>query len=112
MPSRRVPTSFVPSRDTFWQRRYTEVSSGVRSEFHPAEMGRLKKTAKNFAGIFPPIGRVLADREALREENSALQQEIARLTRELKAAKAKLFAPSRQPPEMWAPPGHFYSPLP
>jgi predicted O-methyltransferase YrrM len=75
-------------------------------------VGRLKNAAKQFAANVPLIRRLLADRDALRQENGALQQQIAQLTRELKSTRAKFIAASRAQRDMWAPPGHFYSPIP
>src|SRR5436190_2224901 len=75
-------------------------------------MGGLKQTAKHLAAFFPPIRRLLAHRDALHTENDALQQDIERLTRELKTARSSLLAASREHREMWTPAGHFYSPIP
>jgi predicted O-methyltransferase YrrM len=75
-------------------------------------LGRLKSAAKQFAANVPLVRRLLADRDFLRQENGALHQQIAQLTRELKSTRAKLIAASRAQRDMWAPPGHFYSPIP
>jgi len=75
-------------------------------------MGQLKKNLKRAAALIPPIRRLLDDREALRQQTVNLQQELATLKRELKTTRAKFLVEWQQHPDIWVPPGHFYSPLP
>src|SRR5215813_9185474 len=72
----------------------------------------LNKSLKHLAALIPSIRRLLDHRDALMKENETLHGEISALTRDLKAARAKFFKAWQRHPEIWVPPGHFYSPIP
>lgn len=75
-------------------------------------MGVLNNSFKRFAARIPSIRRLLAHRDALMQENETLQRELAVVTRELKVARAQFVKAWQRHPDIWVPPGHFYSPIP
>jgi predicted O-methyltransferase YrrM len=75
-------------------------------------MKPFKKTLKHAAALIPAIRRLLAERDALREETSRLQRETLTLQSKLKAARTQLLESWKRHPELRVPPGHFYSPIP
>ena len=72
----------------------------------------LNKNFKQFAALIPAVRRLLAHRDALVKENENLRNEVVTLTRDLKAARAKFLKAWQNNPDIWVPPGHFYSPIP
>jgi len=73
----------------------------------------LKNTLKRLAALLPPVRRLLAERDALRQKNAELQRELGILARTLKTDQAASFrAAWQQDPNVWVPPGHFSSPIP
>jgi hypothetical protein len=72
----------------------------------------LKNTIKQLAAVIPPLRRLMAHRDALSAENIELRREIGILIDDLKAARARYRPAQKLHPELWVPPGHFYSPLP
>src|SRR5882757_3748670 len=75
-------------------------------------MGQLKTKVKQLASFFPPLCRLLTERDDLLRKNARLDQELATAAHELKTVRAKFFKAWRQREEVWVPPGHFYSPIP
>jgi predicted O-methyltransferase YrrM len=75
-------------------------------------MSRLKKTLKQAAAFIPPFRRLLAERDALRGETGRLLQDTGVLEGKLKFARTQLLESWKRHPDLWMPPGHFYSPIP
>jgi len=69
-------------------------------------MPSVKKHLKQYLAVIPPIGRLLAERDTLRQQVEILERRMAELRVELKAVRTKFEIPC------WVPPGHFYSPIP
>src|SRR4030095_4726256 len=75
-------------------------------------MASLREHLRNVAGIFPPIRRLMDQRDSLQRENAALHQDLDSMAIENNSLRTRLQTAWREIPEIWPPPGHFYSPIP
>ena len=75
-------------------------------------MASIRDHLRNVAGIFPPIRRLMDQRDSLQRENVALHKDLDAMAAENNSLRTRLQTAWREIPEIWQPPGHFYSPIP
>src|SRR5215471_10854007 len=75
-------------------------------------MASFREHLKNVAGLVPPIRRLMDQRDSLQRENAALHKDLDAKAIENNSLRTRLQTAWREIPEIWQPPGHFYSPIP
>jgi hypothetical protein len=75
-------------------------------------MSSFKDSLRHAARLFPPIRRLIDHRDLLQREKEALEKDLDAKAVEIDALRTRLQTAWREIPEIWRPPGHFYSPIP